>query len=66
MERKEDQYNGILLVTHNIEEAATLADRIVIFGNDPGTFVLNYQLLYPNLAILNRLSFVLWLIKSIL
>jgi NitT/TauT family transport system ATP-binding protein len=28
--------NGILLVTHNIEEAATLADRIVIFGNDPG------------------------------
>src|SRR3990167_3645943 len=28
--------NGILLVTHNIEEAAMLADRIVILGNDPG------------------------------
>lgn len=28
--------NGILLVTHNIEEAALLADRIVIFGSDPG------------------------------
>ena len=26
----------ILLVTHNIEEAALLADRILIFGTDPG------------------------------
>ena len=32
---KKTNTNGILLVTHNIEEAATLADRIVIFGNDP-------------------------------
>ena len=28
--------NAILLVTHNIEEAAILADRIIIFGSDPG------------------------------
>lgn len=27
---------SILIVTHNIEEAAYLADRILIFGNDPG------------------------------
>jgi NitT/TauT family transport system ATP-binding protein len=27
---------GIVLVTHNIEEAALLADRIIVFGNDPG------------------------------
>lgn len=27
---------GILLVTHNIAEAALLADRIMIFGSDPG------------------------------
>ncbi|MFA6303080.1 MAG: nitrate/sulfonate/bicarbonate ABC transporter ATP-binding protein [Legionella sp.] len=33
---KKTNTSGILLVTHNIEEAATLADRIVIFGNDPG------------------------------
>lgn len=28
--------NGILFVTHNIEEATQLADRIIIFGSDPG------------------------------
>ncbi|MFI4918064.1 MAG: AAA-associated domain-containing protein [Legionellales bacterium] len=35
-QEKKTNTNGILLVTHNIEEAATLADRIIIFGNDPG------------------------------
>lgn len=35
-QEKKTNTNGILLVTHNIEEAATLADRIVIFGSDPG------------------------------
>lgn len=33
---KKTNTNGILLVTHNIEEAASLADRIIIFGSDPG------------------------------
>ena len=33
---KKTMTNGILLVTHNIEEAAVLADRIMIFGSDPG------------------------------
>lgn len=28
---------SVLFVTHNIEEAALLADRILIFGSDPGT-----------------------------
>ena len=27
---------GIVLVSHNIEEAAEIADRILIFGSDPG------------------------------
>lgn len=35
-QEKKTNTNGILLVTHNIEEAALLADRIVIFGSDPG------------------------------
>lgn len=35
-QEKKTNTNGILLVTHNIEEAAMLADRIVIFGNNPG------------------------------
>lgn len=28
---------GVLLVTHNIEEAVQFADRIIIFDNDPGS-----------------------------
>ena len=35
-QKKKTNTNGILLVTHNIEEAAMLADRIIIFGSDPG------------------------------
>lgn len=35
-QEKKTKTNGIILVTHNIEEAATLADRIIIFGSDPG------------------------------
>ena len=35
-QEKKTNTNSILLVTHNIEEAAMLADRIVILGSDPG------------------------------
>ncbi|MCC5792736.1 MAG: nitrate/sulfonate/bicarbonate ABC transporter ATP-binding protein [Legionellaceae bacterium] len=35
-QEKKTNTKGILLVTHNIEEAAMLADRIIIFGSDPG------------------------------
>ncbi|MBI5448187.1 MAG: nitrate/sulfonate/bicarbonate ABC transporter ATP-binding protein [Gammaproteobacteria bacterium] len=34
---KKTNTNGIIFVTHNIEEAVFLADRIVIFDSDPGT-----------------------------
>jgi NitT/TauT family transport system ATP-binding protein len=44
---KKTNTNGILLVTHNIEEAATLADRIVIFGNDPGYIRAELQVKLP-------------------
>lgn len=33
---KNDAMKGILYVTHNIEEAVLTADRIIIFGNNPG------------------------------
>src|SRR3989338_8958969 len=36
-QEKKTNTNGILLVTHNIEEAAMLADRIIIMGSDPGS-----------------------------
>lgn len=44
--------NCILLVTHNIEEAVDLADRIIILGNDPGTIRadLNVDLAHPRNA----------------
>lgn len=35
-QNKQTKTNAILLVTHNIEEAVMLADRIIIFGSDPG------------------------------
>ncbi len=34
---KKTNTNCILFVTHNIEEAVLLANRIIIFGNDPGS-----------------------------
>ncbi|WP_019215549.1 ABC transporter ATP-binding protein [Legionella tunisiensis] len=46
-QEKKTNTNGILLVTHNIEEAATLADRIVIFGSDPGYIRAELQVTLP-------------------
>ncbi len=41
---KKTNTNSILLVTHNIEEAVTLADRIIILGSDPGFVRADLQL----------------------
>lgn len=46
-EEKKTNTNGILLVTHNIEEAVMLADRIIIFGSDPGHIREELQVTLP-------------------
>lgn len=51
-QEKKTNTNSILLVTHNIEEAVMLADRIVILGDDPGYIRadLNVTLAHPRHA----------------
>jgi NitT/TauT family transport system ATP-binding protein len=46
---KQTGTRGILLVTHNIEEAVLLANRIIVFDSDPGSIraELAVDLLYP-------------------
>ncbi|HEU0264795.1 MAG TPA: nitrate/sulfonate/bicarbonate ABC transporter ATP-binding protein, partial [Geobacterales bacterium] len=39
---------GILLVSHNIEEAVLLADRIVILGSNPGRVVTEIRITLPH------------------
>jgi NitT/TauT family transport system ATP-binding protein len=39
---------GILLVSHNIEEAVLLAHRIVILGSDPGRIIANMRISLPH------------------
>jgi len=34
---KKNGTHGILFVTHNIEEATLLADRIIVFNSNPGS-----------------------------
>ncbi|MBU0456035.1 MAG: nitrate/sulfonate/bicarbonate ABC transporter ATP-binding protein [Pseudomonadota bacterium] len=36
-QQEENKNNSILLVTHNIEEAIFLADRVIVFDSNPGT-----------------------------
>src|SRR3954454_17105471 len=38
---------GILLVSHNIEEAVEMADRILIFGSDPGRITAEVRVPLP-------------------
>ncbi len=38
---------SIFLVTHNIEEAVTLADRVIVLGRDPAKIRADFQILSP-------------------
>lgn len=46
---KKTRLNGILLVTHDIDEAVEMADKIVIFNDNPGSIksILSVTLPYP-------------------
>lgn len=39
---------GILFVTHNIEEAVMIADRILVFGSNPGTIRAELKVTLPH------------------
>jgi len=44
---KKTGLNGILFVTHNIEEAVLLADRIIIFNSNPGSIRADFKVTLP-------------------
>jgi NitT/TauT family transport system ATP-binding protein len=47
-QNKKTGIHGILFVTHNIEEAALLADRIIIFNSNPGSIRAELKLSLPH------------------
>jgi NitT/TauT family transport system ATP-binding protein len=48
---------GVLLVTHNIEEAVLMCDRIMIFGSNPGRILTEIQVTLPQPRNRNDASF---------
>lgn len=57
-QQKKTKLKSIILVTHNIEEAALLADRVLIFSYNPGTVKteINVELSHPRDAIEKEFS----------
>lgn len=47
-ESKKTGLNGILFVTHNIEEAILIADRIIIFNSNPGSIRAELKVTLPH------------------
>jgi NitT/TauT family transport system ATP-binding protein len=41
------QIKGVILVTHNIEEAALMCDRILVFGSNPGRILSDIEVTLP-------------------
>ncbi|OGT57640.1 MAG: nitrate ABC transporter ATP-binding protein [Gammaproteobacteria bacterium RIFCSPHIGHO2_12_FULL_42_10] len=44
---KKTGLNGILFVTHSIEEAITMADRVLVFNNNPGSIHADLKIMLP-------------------
>jgi NitT/TauT family transport system ATP-binding protein len=47
-QNKRTGIHGILFVTHNIEEAVLLADRIIIFNSNPGSILAELKVTLPH------------------
>lgn len=44
---KQTGLNAIIFVTHSIEEAITIADRIIVFNSNPGTIRADFKVTLP-------------------
>lgn len=44
---KKTGLNGIIFVTHSIEEAITIADRIIVFNSNPGSIRADFKVTLP-------------------
>lgn len=44
---KKTELNGIVFVTHSIEEAITIADRVIIFNSNPGSIRADLKITLP-------------------
>lgn len=44
---KQTGLNGILFVTHSIEEAVAIADRVIIFNSNPGSIRSDFRITLP-------------------
>src|SRR5271156_2165488 len=51
---------GIFLVTHNIEEAVLLADRILVLGRHPATIRADFEIALPQPRDRKSASFLLY------
>ena len=47
MERQSAFHQSVLIVTHNIEEAVQMADRVVVLGSHPGHLIADMPVTLP-------------------
>lgn len=63
---EERDIKSVLIVTHNIEEAVQMADRVVVLGSHPGHLIADVNVDLPVLEISTVLNLKRWLIICML